>query len=241
MYYYLIFALQAFCIYHVIKYRNQYYWIFLILFIPVIGCLIYLVTQVYNKRDANIIKENLTSVLIPTKKVKDLEKRLQFSETFQNRLDLADAFFEMKDYKNAITHYEVALQDKSQNNYFILEKLIAAYYNLKDYNNTISYGAKLKSHPEFKQSKSEFIYGLALHKTGQTNAAEKHLQSIDQRYSNYTERLVLAKFYIENNKLEAAKDILNEISTESKHMTKPNKNKYRSTINEVEKLLKSMY
>ena len=88
MLYYLTIALQGFCIYHLIKNKNEYYWIFLIIFIPVIGSAIYLVSQVYNKRDTNIIKENLTSVLIPTKKVKDLEKRLQFSETFQNRLDL---------------------------------------------------------------------------------------------------------------------------------------------------------
>lgn len=240
MFYYLIIALKGFCIYHIIKSRNQYFWFFIVLLIPVIGAIIYIITQVFNKRDASILKENLTSVLVPTKKVRDLEKKLQFSETFQNRLDLADAFFEMKDYSNAINHYEVAMQDKSQNNYFILEKLIASYYKLEDYNKTIAYAEKLKQYPEFKQSKSEFLYGLALDKTGQFEAAEKHLKSIDQRYSNYSERLVLAKFFIEKNKINEAKEILNEISLESKHMTKPNKRKYRVTINEVEKLLNSL-
>ncbi|MEJ6793372.1 MAG: hypothetical protein QNK89_11770 [Lacinutrix sp.] len=240
MLYYLTIALQGFCIYHTIKNRNQYYWIFIIIFIPVIGSLIYLVTQVFNKRDASIIKENLTSVLAPTKKVKDLEKKLQFLETFQNRLDLADAFFEIKDYKNAIIHYEVALKDESQNNYFILEKLIVTYYNLEDYKKTIFYAQELKQHQEFKQSKSEFIYGLALDKTGQYDVAEKHLKAIDQRYSNYSERLVLAKFYIKKDKIEESKAVLNEIFVESKHMTKPNKRKYGVTISEVEKLLKSL-
>ncbi|WP_055448790.1 TRAFs-binding domain-containing protein [Lacinutrix mariniflava] len=240
MFYYLTIALQGFCIYHLIKNRSQYYWIFIIIFIPVIGSIIYLVTQVYNKRDASIIKENLTSVLIPTKKVKDLEKKLQFAETFQNRLDLADAFFEMKDYKNAITHYEVALKDETQNKYFILENLIASYYGLEDYNKTITYAEALKKYPEFNKSKSEFIYGLALDKTEQSAAAEKHLKAIDQRYSNYSERLILAKFYIERDNIEAAKEILNEITIESQHMTKPNKRKYSKTINEVEKLLKSI-
>ncbi|WP_452224199.1 tetratricopeptide repeat protein [Lacinutrix chionoecetis] len=240
MYYYLIVALQIFCIYHLIKNKNDYYWIFLIIFIPAIGSIIYLITQVYNKRDAGIIKDNLTSVLVPTKKVKDLNKTLQFSETFQNRLNLADAYFEMKDYNNAIQHYEVALKDKDQNDYFILEKLIAAYYELGDYNKTIAYAEELKSHSEFNNSKSEFIYGLALDKSGHSEAALKHLKSIDQRYSNYNERLVLAKFLLNKNNSAEAKAILNEISTESKHMTKPNKTKYRTTINEVEKLLKSL-
>jgi hypothetical protein len=240
MHYYLIFALQGFCIYHSIKNRNQYYWIFLILFIPVIGSIIYLVTQVYNKRDASIIKENITAVLAPTKKVKDLEKKLKFSETFQNRLDLADAFFEMKDYNNAITHYEVALKDESQNNYFILEKLIEANYNLKGFDKTIAYAERLKKRQEFKQSKAQFIYGLALDKTGQTEAAEKYLKAIDQRYSNYNERLILAKFYLEKDKITEAKAILNEISIESQNMTKPNKNKYTKIISEVGRLLKNL-
>jgi len=240
MSYYLIIALQAFCVYHLIKNRNQYYWIFIIIFIPIIGSVIYLVTQVYNKRDANIIKENITSVLIPTKKVKDLEKTLQFAETFQNRLNLADAFFEMKDYSNAIKHYEVALKDEHQDDYFILEKLIAAYYNLEDYNKTIAYAERLKKKPEFNNSKSQFIYGLALDKTGNPEAAETHLKAIDQRYSNYDERLVLANFLINKNKAAEAKEILTEISIESKHMTKPNKRKYGKTIIEVEKLLKSL-
>jgi len=240
MSYYLIIALQAFCVYHLIKNRNQYYWIFIIIFIPIIGSVIYLVTQVYNKRDANIIKENITSVLIPTKKVKDLEKTLQFAETFQNRLNLADAFFEMKDYSNAIKHYEVALKDEHQDDYFILEKLIAAYYNLEDYNKTIAYAERLKKKPEFNNSKSQFIYGLALDKTGNPETAETHLKAIDQRYSNYDERLVLANFLINKNKAAEAKEILTEISIESKHMTKPNKRKYGKTIIEVEKLLKSL-
>ena len=64
MFTYLIVALQAFCINHDNKNRNQYFWIFIIIFIPAIGSIIYLITQVYNKRDASIIKENLTSVLI---------------------------------------------------------------------------------------------------------------------------------------------------------------------------------
>ena len=66
------------------------------------------------------------------------------------------------------------------------------------------------------------------------------MKQLDQRYDNYPERLVLSKFLISRDKIEEAKDILNEIFEESKHMTKPNKKKYRTTIVEVEKLLKSI-
>lgn len=114
MYFYLIIALQGFCIYHMYKNRNPYYWAFLILFLPLVGCIIYFITQVYNKRDAEKISNEIAHVINPTKKVKDLEKRLEFSESYQNRVNLADAYIEIKDYNNAIPHYLEALEDKSQ-------------------------------------------------------------------------------------------------------------------------------
>ena len=71
-------------------------------------------------------------------------------------------------------------------------------------------------------------------------AAETNLRPIDVRYSFYEERLTLAKFLISINKNDDSKEILNDINTESSHMTKPNKRLYRATILEVEQLLKEL-
>ncbi|OIQ18798.1 tetratricopeptide repeat protein [Lacinutrix sp. MedPE-SW] len=240
MAYYLIVAFQAFCIYHLIKNRNDYYWIFLIIFLPLIGCIIYLVTQVYNKRDANKIQENITNILVPTKRVNDLKKQLEFSDTYQNKVNLADAYFEMNDFENAIKYYEDAIKDESQNNYFLKAQLVKANYHAKNYKQAVAYANAIKKDAQFKKSKTQFTYGLALEQLGEVNAAEEQLKAIDVRYDNYNERLVLAKFLINRNKTNEAKVLLEEISDEAKHMTKPNKQKFRSTVAEVEKLLKNM-
>ena len=78
MHYYLIVALQAYCIYHAYKNQKPYYWYFLIFFIPAFGSLIYIVTQVYNQNDAEKLLNELTSIINPTKKIKDLEKKIEF-------------------------------------------------------------------------------------------------------------------------------------------------------------------
>ena len=62
MYYYLIIALQVYCLYHLYNNRNAYYWWFIILFLGPIGCVIYLITQVYNKRDAEKITSEITHI-----------------------------------------------------------------------------------------------------------------------------------------------------------------------------------
>ena len=237
MYYYLIVALQVYCIYHIYKNRNPFYWALLIIFLPLIGCAIYLITQVYNKQDAEKITSEITHIIHPTKKITDLEKRLQFSETYQNRVNLADAYLENKDYNKALPHYLEALNDSSQNDFYVASKLVEVYFLAEDYNNVVLYAEKIKDRMEFKKSRTQFIYGLAQEKLGHFESAESNLREIDIRYSFYEERLTLAKFLISREKVADAKEILEEVQNESQNMTKTNKRVYRATIQEVEKLL----
>lgn len=240
MTYYLIIALQVYCVYHLIKNGGNYYWIFLIIFLPVVGCIVYLLTQVYNKRDVDKIQEDITTIINPTKKIRDLEQVLEFSDTFQNRVNLADAYYENKDFTNAIKQYEKAMANGYEDDPYIHIQLVKSYYFVDDFQKVVTYGDRVKKRAEFKGSKAEFFYGLALEKTGQTEAAEIHLKNIDQRYSNYEERLIYAQLLLNKNRKEEAMDLLNEIYTESQHMTSVNRKKYRSTIREVEQLLKSI-
>lgn len=240
MIYYVTIALQVFCIFHLIKNRNPYYWLFVILFLPIIGSIIYLFTQVYNKRDAEKIQNNIVSMINPTKKIRDLEKRLEFSETFQNRVNLADAYLEIKDYNNAITHYKKALEDHIQNDVFVIKQLIEALFKAENYDEVIVYAEKIASHSEYKKSRTQFLCGLAFEKLGKHQEAEENLKQIDERYSFYEERLVLARFLLKRNKKMEAKEIIDEIYTESQYMTKANKTFHRATIVEVEKLRQSI-
>lgn len=237
MYYYLILALQGYCVYHLIKNKNSYYWVFLILFLPIIGSAIYIFSQVFKKNDVEKIQSEISTLINPTKKIKDLESQLQFSETFQNRVNLADAFFEVKDFYNAVKHYEASLKDNFHKDFYVIKQLIASYFELNDYENVLLYSEKLKNNSEFENSKAQFFYGLALDKVGKTEEAEVELRKIDTRFSNYNERLTLAEFLLERGKKEDAKEILQEISTESQHMNNDNKRIYRVTIAQVEKLL----
>jgi hypothetical protein len=98
MFYYFIIALQVFCFYHAYKNKKNIYWYFILFFVPLLGCIIYLLTQVINKKDVTNISQEITTIINPTKKINDLEKVLQFSKTFQNRINLADAYSNNKDY-----------------------------------------------------------------------------------------------------------------------------------------------
>lgn len=238
MYFYLIVALQAYCIYHAYKNRKPYYWYFLVFFIPVLGSLIYIITQVYNQNDVGKIQDEITTVLNPTKKLKDLEKKIEFIDTYTNRIQLAETYFRNNDFTNAIENYKITLKDTVQDHLYAREQLILCYTGLDDYAAVIKQAEFIKNRSEFKGSKQQFCYGLALKEMGEIEAAEIQLKQIDRPYSNYAERLELAKLYLETDRRNEGEDLLNEIYTESQNMTKTNKSLYRATIDEVEKLLK---
>lgn len=238
--YYLIVAFQAFCIYHLFKNRNDYYWIFAIVFLPVVGCIIYLITQVIKKRDADKIQESLITVINPTKKVKDLERKLQFAETYLNRVNLADAYISIKDYPNAISHYKKALEDTAQNDFHVSKQLILSYFFHEDYEKVVAFSEQLKQTSEFKKAQLQFVYGLSLEHLGRIDEAEEQLKEIDKRYCNYDERLELIQFLIRHDKTGEAKEVLEEVYSEIQHMSKVNQRSYRMAIAEIEKLRNNM-
>ncbi len=238
MYFYLIVALQSYCIYHAYKNRKPYYWYFLVFFIPVFGSLIYIITQVYNRNDAEKIQGEITSIINPTGKIKDLEKRLEFSDTYTNRIELADAYIQNMDMPNAILNYKKTLEDTVQDAMYSQQQLVLCYFQLKDYLGVIEHAEVIKDKSEFKGSKQQFCYGLALKELDKLEEAEVQLKQIDRPYSNYAERFELAKLYLETDRRTEGEDLLNEIYSESQNFTKTNKSLYRATIAEVEKLLK---
>jgi hypothetical protein len=240
MRYYIIIALQAYCLYHIYKNRKPYYWYFLVFFITIIGPIIYFIINIYNRRDAEKIQSEITSIINPTKKIRDLEKKIEFSDSYTNRIQLADAYVHNGDMPNAIINYKHTLKDLDQNDLYARQRLTLCYFQLDDYVGVEEHAEKIKDKSEFIGSKQQFCYGLALKELGKVEEAETQLKQIDRPYSNYEERLELAKFYLGNNRTSEGTELLQEISNESQHMTKPNRRLYRNTINEVERLLKEL-
>ncbi|NQX84529.1 MAG: hypothetical protein HRT67_01165 [Flavobacteriaceae bacterium] len=238
--YYLIVALQVYCIYHLYKHTNNYYWIFAILFLPVLGSLVYLFTHVIRQRDVAKVQDEITTIIHPTKKVNGLKQKLQFLDTFSNRVALADAYFEIKDYANAVDHYTEAIKGNFDNDYYVIQQLIASHFHRNNFKAVVDYAHKIQKEVNFETSKGQYFFALALEETGQSELADTEFRKVDKRYSNYAERLALAKFLVKKSKVNDAKEILNEISIEAQYMNKHNRRLHRTTIKQVHEVLQTL-
>src|SRR5258705_12780071 len=119
-YYYIILGLQAICVFHCVRKGRQTNWIWLIVFLPLIGCLIYIYTEMFSRRDIQNMQSGMISVFRPGSSVRKLEETLRFSDTFTNRIALADAYLETGDTDRAIEIYESSLEGNFTENEYVL-------------------------------------------------------------------------------------------------------------------------
>ena len=239
MFYYIGIALQVYCVYHCYTHRNSYYWIFAILFLPVLGALLYLFMNVFQKRDLDKVQQGLSAVVNPSKRITDLEKKFKFAETFENQVALANAYADAKMFDKAIENYKAALKDVFENDTYALSKLLEAYYYAAEWENAIAIGEKIIETTKFKKSKASFLYALALEKRGAIEKAEELLQHFDAPYSNYQERLELAHFFIRNGKANASKELVHEMVSEAEKMSAVSYRQNAGVIRQVKELQKT--
>lgn len=195
--------------------------------------------NVFNKEDVDKVQDEIVSIVNPSKKIVDLEKKFKFSDSFENQTALADAYLDAGMYEKAIENYDEALQGTFQNDFHTISKLEQAYYFSSDFKKAIECAEKIKDNSKFNKSKASFLYALAIEKQGNVAEAEALLSKFDAPYSRYQERLELAKFYIRNDKTDKAKELLNEIAAESDGMSKTSYREYKILIRKAKELLAS--
>ncbi|MEO5564039.1 MAG: hypothetical protein ABIR18_11405, partial [Chitinophagaceae bacterium] len=162
-YFYIItIVLQVICVIHCIRKGKQNYWIWLIVFIPIIGCLVYFFTEILNSRDIRQVQSGMGDVLNPGGRVKKLENNLRFSDTFNNRVELADAYLAAGQTPRAIDLYESSLTGNFTENEYVLSKLIVAYYQTKQFEKLVPIAKKIYNRPQFARSKPHICYAMAL-------------------------------------------------------------------------------
>ena len=197
MYSYLILALQGYCVCHCYVNRNEYYWIFGIVFLPGIGSLVYLFMNVVQKHNIDKVQQGAIAIINPSKKIIDLEKQLKFATSFENKVALADAYFESEHFEKAIEQYEGSLKGVFIADFYVISKLQEAHYFSSQFEKAMEYAERIKEHLKLKKLRASFLDALVLKKTGHIEEAETRLRTFDTPYARCQERLEFATFLFE--------------------------------------------
>ncbi len=239
-YYYLSFALQAICVIHCMRKGNANRWIWIIVFLPLIGCLAYIFTEIFTGNEVQQLQSGMGRVFRPLGSVKKMEEQLRFSDTFNNRVGLADACLAAGDTKRAIELYESSLQGTFSDNEYVFSQLIVAYSITGQYAEILPIAKKIYSLPQFKLARVHVLYAIALEKTGNTEMAEKEFLQMKVRYANFEARYEYGQFLIRAGRTTEAQTVLSEVTDEYNYLSAPEKRSNRRFVQQAKEVLKKL-
>ena len=171
------YALQLLCIVHAMRTGREYYWIWIILFLPYVGGLAYLIVEILPglrlRRHLAAAQTAVDRVFVPGKKLRDLRNKTSFSPTVENRIEYADALAEAGAWKEALAEYEACLGGLARNNPAILYKAAAAAFEAGDFERASGYLGRLPRKPDgtFEQKPWNLLHLRILERTASPEAA----------------------------------------------------------------------
>jgi len=238
-YYYIIIGLQIICVVHCLRKGTQTMWIWLIIFLPLIGCIAYIIMEMVNRNSMQSMQSGMGNIIYPAAKIKKLEKQLEFSDTFNNRIMLADAYLSAGNTDKAIQIYETSLTGAFKENEHVLIQLVTAYYETQRYNDAIKVARKVYNNPAF-HTHGHVLYAMALDKIGEADLAEQEFNTMKGKYSYFEARYQYGLFLVNKSRISEAQkifaDIVNEFSYLSSFEKRNNRVWYNNAKQELRKV-----
>jgi len=216
--YYFILALQAFCVIHCIRKGNPQRWIWVIVLLPVIGCIAYFFEEVYSDRGVKNVSAGVGAVFYPSGKIKKLEAQLRFADTFSHRIQLADAYLSVGQTSRAIELYESSLNGAFEENEHVLTQLVIAYFEVQRYQDVLTVAKKLYHLPQFKRSRAHMLYAMSLEKTGNNILAEEEFKAMKGRYAYFEPRYQYGLFLQRTGRHQEARQVFSEMTDEASYL-----------------------
>ena len=125
----LIIGLQVGCIVHIVRSGREYWWILIVLFLPVIGALVYLAIEVYPEFQRRRRPGGRITGAVSGGRLQALRRQLEVCDSVENRRNLAEAHLGRGEPAAALPLYEACLTPAHENDPDILFGLARAYFH----------------------------------------------------------------------------------------------------------------
>ena len=231
-------VLQAICVIHCLAKGNQQKWIWIIIFLPMIGCVVYFFTEIVNAKNAQGLSTGLGGLINPAGRIRRLENNLRFADTFNNRVMLADAYLAVGRTDEAIELYASGLTGAFTENEYVIKQLIRAYFEKQRYAEVIGMARKLYGRPQFARSKEHVLYARALEYTGDLTAAEQEFMKMKARFADFEARYQYGLFLRGTGRGKEARLVFEDIAGEASHLSSRERRDNRAWIVKAKEELK---
>lgn len=205
---FLPYIFQLLLIIHMIKRNKPFVWLWLIVFLPYIGGIVYFIMEVLPELIHSQSVSNMGSAIdgrfYPNKKIEDLEHLVKRQGTISNIVQLADAYSEAGNYEKAVELYKSCLQGPYEHDGEIQFKIVNSLFRAGNIPFAREALKIFKEHNEISNQEQAIIEILV-------NQDFAKLQDIFDNTSNFEVGYNLVKHYLEIEDLDKAKAIVEEM------------------------------
>jgi hypothetical protein len=204
------------CAVHVVRTGRPYYWIFIILFFPVIGVLIYVVAELLPELlGTHAVRQaagNARKILDPERAYREASRNLQISPTAYNMCALAEACVERQSYDEAITLYRNALVGINADAPDMMEGLARARFLKGEMAEALAVLDELRArNPDYRSADAHMIYARSLAALGRDAEALDEYEALTRYFSGEEARCRHALMLRKVGRLAEARGLFEQI------------------------------
>lgn len=168
---------------HAMRRGHPLFWVFLIVFVPLLGCILYVVMvllpEASQSRTAMQGTKALKKALDPQKELRRLRQVFEQSDTVGNRMALATECLKHGKADEAVELYEGALTGFYKTDADLLLSLAKALAQAKNFPRVLEVLDNLTAtNPDYDHPDARLLYAEALEETGDNDTALAHYQEL---------------------------------------------------------------
>lgn len=210
----LIILIQVACAVHCLKTGRAYGWLFIILFFPLVGCIVYAIVEIlpdlrhHGRRAARTVVRTLD-------RDHDLKRhadRVAISGTVENNLNLAEECLNTGRTEEAIGIYQSCLTGIHRDDPKIMLGLAGAFFKAGRHAETRdTLDAIIKTNPDFKSPDGHLLYARSLEELKETDKALDEYRVLAGYYPGIEAKCRYALMLKHAGRVDEARELFDDI------------------------------
>ncbi|WP_220811640.1 tetratricopeptide repeat protein [Pseudomonas paralcaligenes] len=241
----LLIACQVACGLHVVRSGQERYWLYLIIALPGLGCLIYflgiMAPDLLRSRRGRRTLNQLHDRLDPERHLRALFDALEQSDTRETRVQLADELLRLDRAAEAAEHYRAALRGVHSHAPDIMLGLARAQLAQHDATGCRDTLDQLIQHnPQYRSSEGHLLYARALTALGELAKAEEEFHALLGHFAGPEARYHYALLLRRAGRDAEARGQLEQIEQYARRAPRHYRNLHQACLAEVRQELKAL-
>lgn len=236
--------IQIAVIVHILKTGRNLRWIFLIIFLPMIGALIYFVMEIVPSLQQNMTfrraKRKMTEMVNPGQNLRRESMEYKRNQSIESTRKYADELSQLGRYDEAIALYESGLKGLFEHDPTLLLGLANALFQKQEFSQSRELLDRLTEHnPEFKSANGHLLYARALEGENNNDQALAEYESVSNYFPGVEAKFRQAQLLQKTGQIDTAMQLYQQILEDADLAPKHFRRSQKTWLDQVRKAMAS--